>query len=167
MLFLVAQSGTSNAVPVSVVPESIRRPDFIVMPVYPRDISIGILGSGNAPIESYNYARRVLADAQQLKKTSALLSPLPTAIVEDMIRKLQSLELRKIRIGNSVETTDGSISYQFRFVGRDAEFVGAVYLRAQDDKWQLEDILLEEPRSLEDVAKSDNPYLWLPYDRFY
>jgi hypothetical protein len=172
VLFLMAQSGTSSPVPVApaptaLVPESIRRPDFINNPSYPHDISIGILGPGDTPIEPYTFARRVLTDVQQSKKSSALLEPLPSTTVDDIIRKLESLASRKLRIGNSVETSDGSISYQFRFVGREAELVGAIYLRGQDNVWKLEDIISEEPRNLEDILKADNPYLWLPYDRFY
>ncbi|MDR3302612.1 MAG: hypothetical protein LBT01_08840 [Spirochaetaceae bacterium] len=166
----MAQNGTSDPTPVAfngLVPESIRRPEYIINLHYPRDISIGILGPGDFAMQPYSFARKVLTDLQQSKKKSELLEPLPSSTIDDIINKIEALATRKLRIGNALETSDGSISYQFRFLGREAELVGAIYLRAQDNVWKVEDIIAEDPRNLEDISKDENPYLWLPYDRFY
>jgi hypothetical protein len=154
--------------PAGVLPDSLKRPEFVTDPLYPRDLSIGELGPGSAPAASYTQARRVLSDLQQAKKTSALLVTIPSETVDTIVSGLEKITPRKFRVGGGQEGVDGSISFMFRFVGREEELSGAVYLRGQEDgSWKLEDIIPEEPRSLEQARQSDNPYLWLPYDRFY
>jgi hypothetical protein len=163
-VFFLAQTEGMDGV----LPESLRRPEFVVEPLYPKDLSIGDLGPGSAPLEAYNYSRRVLSDLQQSKKTSELLATIPSETVDNIIVALGKNAPRKFRVGGGKEGVDGSTSFMFRYIGREEELSGAIYLRGQaGGKWQLEDIILEEPRSLEDAKQSDNPYLWLPYDRFY
>lgn len=162
--FLSAQAESQGGI----VPESIRRPDFNVDPVYPRDVSIGALGRGSAQPEAYNYSRRVLTDLWQAKKTSELLTTIPSKIVDNIVITIEKTAPGKFRVGGGKEGVDGSVSFVFRFIGREEELSGAIYLREQKDgTWKLEDIIFDEPRGLEEAKQNDNPYLWLPYDRFY
>jgi hypothetical protein len=171
VFFLVAQAPSPAAA--GVVPENVRRPIYFENPVYPRDLSIGDLGTGEASHNAYGYVRRVLLAVQRSDKSSALLSSLPSNSVDNIIAELEKISPRKFRIGGGQIGVEGSHSFLFRFIGRESEITGSIYVREAENPaggggaWALEDIMLEAPRSIEEARTSDNTYLWLPYDRMY
>jgi hypothetical protein len=166
IFFLSAQDVVNTVPSQEFAPDTLRRPEYVTYPLLPRDISIGELGRGTASIDSYNYTRKILADLRQ-KKISTLPADFPVQTRNVLESALQRVAPRKLRIGGGREEIDGSSSFLFRFIGREYEFVGEIYLRQNGDEWMVEDIIAETPRSLEDVKKDDNTYLWLPYDRIY
>lgn len=149
------------------VPEAVRRPDQFITPSYPRDLSIGETGPGEAPLEAYHFARRVLGDAQQKREASAFLSIIPSATRSDFLNDLGSVTSRKYRVGSGRTEVDGSTSFLFRFIGREQELAGEIYLRSGESGWVLEDIISEEPRNLDEARDGDHPYSWTPYDSFW
>ncbi|MDR2509453.1 MAG: hypothetical protein LBC77_02280 [Spirochaetaceae bacterium] len=151
-----------------VVPESVRRPEQLVNAVYPVDLSIGELGPGDATPEAYLYTRRILGEVQQGKEGSTLLSAIPELARRELIAQVKEITPRKYRVGGGIEQIDGSTSFMFRFIGREQELAGEVYIRAGDDGvWKLEDLLPEAPRSMSEARELDHPYSWSPYDRMW
>jgi len=149
------------------ISENISRPDALNTPVYPSDISIGILGPGEAPQDSYDYARRVLKELQK-SKTEAL-SYLSPETRENLKKAVSLVSPVKFRAGGGRREEDGSVSFIFRFIGREKDLAGEIYIRVSDgaDKWKVEDIITEDVRDIEEAGGNGHPYSWLPYDRFY
>jgi hypothetical protein len=148
-------------------PEDARRPVFVEKSLYPRDISIGELGQGALPESCYNYARSVLRMFIAGKEDKKITDALPAASVASVRKKIADINPEIVRVGSGEKTADGANSFEFRFIGKNGELVGAIYLSLVGDSWAVEDIIPEEPRKLDDSMKNDNPYLWQPYNRFY
>ncbi|GMO17668.1 MAG: hypothetical protein LBG79_06460 [Spirochaetaceae bacterium] len=159
-LFSAQQTGS--------IPESIRRPEPISVPEYPLDLSIGKLGAGEAVPEAYNYARRVLNEAQQGRADSASFVVLPADVRKEFLEQVAAVSPRKCRIGGGREELDGSTTFLFRYIGREQELAGEIYMRAgEDGVWKLEDIIAEDRRDISAARESDHPYSYIPYDRFW
>jgi hypothetical protein len=133
---------------------------------YPRDTIIGELGRGTASEEAYQFARNLLQGALSLNRESALLAGQDPALLEDLFTSLQAIGAQKYRIGGGREEPDESISFLFRFTGREQTFAGEIYIRLEDETWKLDDILLEEAR---DIAGDGSlyPFSFSPYERFF
>ncbi|MDR2480935.1 MAG: hypothetical protein LBD07_01390 [Spirochaetaceae bacterium] len=149
-----------------VVPEIVRRPEFIDNFIYPYDVSVGELGVGSASLDALLYARRALTDVQQANARSAILAAISEKQRLEALEKVVSVTSRKFRLGGGQIGIDGSTSFAFRFMGREKECVGAIYMRENNDNaWRVEDIIIEEPRPL--PAAGNESSAWTPYDRFY
>lgn len=133
---------------------------------YPRDTIIGELGRGNASEEAYQFARNLLQGVLSLNRESALLAGQDPALLEELFIGLETIGAQKYRIGGGREEPDDSISFLFRFIGREQTFAGELYIRFEDETWKLDDILLEEAR---DIAKDGSlyPFSFSSYERFF
>ncbi len=106
-------------IPESVVPESIRRPRQGEALRYPRDVIIGALGAGDAPIESYRFAQRILRNLLREGTREEVLSNLPQEETERIAGIIQEVNPKEFRIGSGRNEADGSISFLLRFIGTD------------------------------------------------
>jgi hypothetical protein len=150
-----------------VVPEALRQPQRgDDNPRYPRDAVIGELGRGLAAEDAYRYARNLLQGALSLNRESALLAGVSPSQLEELFAGLETMEPQQFRLGGGREEADGSTSFLFRFIGRDLSLAGELYIRLDDKAWQLDDIIVEEPRAL---SEGGNAYQFdfSPYERFF
>ncbi|MDR2521692.1 MAG: hypothetical protein LBC72_03955 [Spirochaetaceae bacterium] len=149
------------------VPEELRRPRRDEQPVFPHDAVIGELGRGQAEGGVYRYARNVLYDLVMQKKTSAFLKNLDEAELASLFEKLAQVAPRKYRLGGGLVEPDGSVSFLYRFLGREYEAFGSVYfLAGEDGKFSLDAIIMED---VVETGKTLNlaEYPYLPHERFY
>ncbi|MDR2467710.1 MAG: hypothetical protein LBD22_01975 [Spirochaetaceae bacterium] len=163
---IVMSQGTGSGV----VSEAVRRPDQLITPEYPRDLSIGELGPGTADPSAYVFARRILGEVQQGKTDSALVVPLPAVERKEFFERVAEVTPRKVRVGGGrEEELDGSTSFVFRFIGREKELTGELYIRAgEDGEWHVEDVYPEEPLDLNEARENnEHPYAWTRYDPFW
>lgn len=164
---LVAQEGSEEAwTGVGILPEQLRLPRRGEAPRYPRDLVIGELGRGAAPQEAYTYAQSLLTGLLSGNASSALLAGTVGQPMEEIFNKLKPMSPQKYRLGGGREEPDGSISFLFRFLGREESMAGELYIRLADQAWHLEDILLEDQRPLTEGDPS-YPYDFSPYERFF
>ncbi|MDR2078814.1 MAG: hypothetical protein LBP74_03705 [Treponema sp.] len=150
------------------IPETLRQPQRgNESPRYPRDAVIGELGRGLADEEAYLYARNVLEGVLSGNRESALLAGAAQSLLEDLFTGLEPLSPQKYRLGGGREEADGATSFLFRFLGRDMSLAGELYLRLVDEKWQLEDILVEEARAISEKGMNTYRFDFSPYERFF
>jgi hypothetical protein len=167
------------------IPEEVRRPRRGEAPRYPRDLVIGTLGRGSAPEEAYAFARNCLDAILMKARDSGYLALEDAARKEEIFSGLEPVEPRKFRIGGGREEPDGSVSFLFRFIGRDQGVAGELYLRPgggadeeqeevqiqeqeeeQAQEWFFDDIILEDPRQLAD-GQDPYQYDFSPYERLF
>jgi hypothetical protein len=148
------------------IPEVIRRPQRGETPRYPQDMVIGPLGRGAAAEEPYQYARNVLGALLNDNRDSSYLAGFDRGLLDGLALDLAAILPLKYRIGGGREEPDGSTSFLFRFMGREMEIAGELYLRRDDTSWQLDDIIMEQGRELTQGGKSSS-FDFPPYERFF
>jgi hypothetical protein len=148
------------------IPEIIRRPQRGETPRYPQDTVIGPLGRGGAAEEPYQYARSVLGALLNDNRDSSYLMGIDRGLLNGLALDLAAILPLKYRIGGGREEPDGSTSFLFRFMGREMEIAGELYLRQGDISWQIDDIIMEEGRALTLEGKSSG-FDFSPYERFF
>ena len=150
------------------IPETLRRPQRgNETPRYPRDAVIGELGRGEADEAAYRYARNLLRGVLTGSRESALLAGARPSQLEELFTSLEPLAPQQYRLGGGREEADGATSFLFRFIGRDMGLAGELYVRLTEDKWQLEDILVEEARALSERGANTYKFDFSPYERFF
>ncbi|MDR0645143.1 MAG: hypothetical protein LBG05_09645 [Treponema sp.] len=157
------------------VPDNLRKPQKGEAPRYPKDIVIGELGRGEASEEAYVFAKKILSGILRGEKVA------DPGVVEN----IQSVAPQKFRIAGGREE-DGSVSFIFRFIGREKWIVGEIYVRfeslqeitvvsdtEQTDSsvikeagWKLDDIILDDAKAVGQSAKTYT-YDFSPYERFF
>jgi hypothetical protein len=149
-----------------VIPEQIRRPSGREDPRYPRDAVIGELGRGKASEAAYSFARELLPALLGGDADSAVLGGVSAGLKTEITGVLEAINAKKYRIGGGREEDDGSTSFLFRFIGREQGAAGELYLRREGEAWQVDDIIIEEPRDILDRSEA-YPYDFSPYERFF
>ncbi|GMO43179.1 MAG: hypothetical protein Ta2B_23650 [Termitinemataceae bacterium] len=162
-------SGTTDSISTidtSIIPAVLLRPARGEVMIYPIDAVIGEMGQGESDTVSYNFARSVLGDVQRKVNNSARLSLLTEDAKARLFGKIDEVVPRKFRLGGGKIETDGTTSFLFRFIGRESELAGELYLILEDGKWITDDILSEDVKPLSN-GESINAYVFTPYERFY
>ena len=162
-VYIFSQSLTEGPV---TIPEVLRRPLRGEAPRYPRDSVIGELGQGTAPDRAWRYARDIGAFLVAGNPNSSVVTGGDNIILREYFPVLGSFEPRRYHLGDGRTEVDGSVSFLVRFLGRQQWMVGELYLRLEDDEWRLDDLVLEEVRSMEE-GKSSYSYDFSPYERFF
>jgi hypothetical protein len=149
------------------IPDQIRRPQRGgEAPHYPRDIVIGELGRGEASEDAYLFARDILSAFLYDNSDAPSLSGIGPLLLEETGNALKEISPVKFRIGGGREEEDGSVSFLFRFLGREQGIAGELYIRSQDEKWRFDDILIEDPHDTT-TRLEIYPYDFTPYERFF
>jgi hypothetical protein len=159
------------------IPEALRRPDRGETPRYPQDLVIGELGRGQAPEGAYVFARNLLSALTTGNNEAQVLTDTGSVITESMLEELRSLQPRTFRLGGGRFEPDGSVSFLLRFLGPQESISGELYLRQTQEeapggtveiqaRWLLDDLLLEERRSLTEIRGSYR-FDFSPYERFF
>jgi hypothetical protein len=153
----------------SSIPEALRQPQRgDETPRYPRDAVIGELGRGEASEDAYRYARNLLQGALSLNRESALLAGAAPSQLEELFAGLEPMAPQQYRLGGGREEADGSTSFLFRFIGRDMSMAGELYIRPADNAWKLDDIIVEEARTLSEGGLMNTyKFDFYPYERFF
>ena len=171
----------------SSLPPELLRPQYGEEPHFPQDYVIGTLGRGDASEESYRYARLIVAGlASGNGKTDGV--GFPEQKRQSVLRNISGLGTRGWRVGGGRVEPDGSVSYLIRFLGREKSVTGELYLRREGQEpgftgekemsqgaiqeeggsfWQVDDILLESPRSLSDGKFGPGRTEMTAYERFF
>jgi hypothetical protein len=150
----------------STLPDVLKRPQRGEAPRYPRDAVIGELGRGEAREGAYAFARDLLRDLLRGERNSPLLEGFNPEALEAILTLLEGIGAEKFRIGGGREEPDESTSFLVRFLGPEQGAAGELYLRIEEDRWQLDDLILEEPR---DISGTLQPWQFdfAPYQRFF
>ena len=157
------------------LPEELQRPKYGEELRFPQDYVIGDLGRCDASEESYRYARLVVASiAAGNGKTEGVQFPEQKRL--SAVQNIASLGARSWRVGGGRVEPDGSVSFLIRFLGREKSVTGEIYLRKEEPKsetedssiyWQVDDVLLEAPRSLTEGKFSPGGANMTAYERFF
>jgi hypothetical protein len=151
-----------------VIPEALRQPQRgDENPRYPRDAVIGEMGPGLASEDAYRYARNLLRGALSQNRESALLAGASPSQIEELFAALEPLGPQQYRLGGGREEADGSVSFLFRFIGRDMSMAGELYIRFDNNAWHLDDIIVEEARALSEGGMNTYKFDFSPYERFF
>jgi hypothetical protein len=128
-------------------------------------VVIGELGRGEAPEESYRYARRCL-EALLSGNRGVSLPGADKALADRLFEELEPVAPLQFRLGGGREEDDGTVSFLVRFLGREKGKTGELFLLPKDETWLLDDLLLEEEQ---DLAEEREAYRFdfSPYERFY
>jgi hypothetical protein len=158
-------AGDAELLNVGPIPEAVRRPQRGEAPRYPRDAVIGELGRGQAPEAAYRLARNCLAAAVSGRRDSDYWADFDPPRREEFFSGVDLVSPRSYRLGGGREEPDGSVSFLFRFLGREQSVAGEFYLRQEEGTWYPEDVILEEPREI--TTSSTYPFDFSPYERFF
>ncbi|MDR0722270.1 MAG: hypothetical protein LBF75_05685 [Treponema sp.] len=148
------------------VPDALRRPQRGEAPRYPQDTVIGLLGRGDAPEGAYTLALDLLRALLREDRDAPVLQEVDPELVEEYGTALEVIKPQKFRIGGGREEPDGSTSFLVRFVGRDQWITGELYLKAEEAQWQFDELILEEPRDLQEGIEP-YPFDYSPYERLF
>jgi hypothetical protein len=157
------------------LPPELLRPQYGEEPRFPQDYVIGTLGRCDASEESHRYVRLITAGlAAGNGITEGVQFPEQKRL--SVVQKISGLGTRSWRVGGGRVEPDGSVSYLIRFLGREQSITGELYLRqVESDEatgaapayWRVDDVLLENSRSLSEgkfsPAGTDMP----AYERFF
>lgn len=148
-----------------------RQGDFLIPgysedPRYPRDFAIGPLGRGQGDEGSFKMGNELLTALRAGTMNSPLLAALEPEKRSDLMMTLSRINPRITRLSGGELTSDGGMSFLFRFIGADRSAAGELYLLPVDDGWKVDDIIMEEPSEdlLEDGLHRYDP---LNYTRFF
>ncbi|MDR2536205.1 MAG: hypothetical protein LBD29_09275 [Treponema sp.] len=166
LIYLVAAGEAMAENGNETVPETIRRPQYGEAPRYPQDTVIGPLGPGDAPEEAFSFAQNLLRGVIAKNQEAPVLAGLGEAFIKNLFETLEPVNPQRYRLGGGREEPDGSTSFLVRFVGREQWITGELFLRFEEDRWILDDLILEEPR---DISNSGETYRFdfSPYERFF
>jgi hypothetical protein len=162
---IFAQDGAQSSFS-GIIPEILRRPSREKSAIYPSDIIIGQLGDGDASPAANTFARIVLRDLMRQNKSAESIQNLGPDLMNEASTKITEVEPRKVRIGGGRDEIDDSVSFLFRFMGRENELSGELYIRIEDNKWRIDDIIFDEPQKLS-IGDSAFTSTYTPYERFY
>jgi hypothetical protein len=152
--------------PESVIPEQVRLPQQGEAPRYPEDIVIGSLGPGEASLESFRFTQNLLRELLQEESGLSVLSNLASEEAEKIISILDEIEAEKVRVGGGRKEVDGSVSFLLRFIGTKAWSGGEMYIRQNEDVWNLEDLILDKAGE-QNPANNSYRFDFPPYERFF
>jgi hypothetical protein len=163
------------------IPEILRQPQRGEAPRYPTDMIIGSLDRGDAPAAAYAFAREVMGALVLGNREAPALSTMNSVVLEKIFSDLGNISPRKFRLGNGREEADRAISFLVRFMGREKGIAGELYVRLVlspageeaaagnqegEEAWQLDDLVLEEERRLDEVIEGPS-FDFPPYERFF
>ncbi|MDR0382819.1 MAG: hypothetical protein LBH50_02410 [Spirochaetaceae bacterium] len=149
-----------------VVPEVLKRPARETEWIYPADAVIGQLGEGEASAAANAYARTVLRNLLRRNEEAPSLKDVDPGQLGDVMTKLGETDPRKVRMGGGRDETDGSVSFLFRFIGRENDLSGELYIRDEDGNWKTEDIIVN---GVQKISRESDAFaaVYTPYERFY
>ena len=182
-----AGSQESNGSQSRTIPDALLRPERGESPRYPKDVVIGDLGRGNTPEGAYRFAMALLSAIAAGSTESRIITESSGVLAQETLEQIISLEPRTYRIGSGRIETDGSVSYLIRFLGTEDSLSGELFIRqpaaetppeapapddtaideaAGEEKWLLDDLIIEEKKALSEIRDSYR-YDFSPYERFY
>ena len=164
--YIFSQNRAGDGSASMTIPESLRRPMRTEASRYPRDTIIGELGQGTAPERAWRYAREIAAALLGRNQNYSGISRGDNDILKEYFPVLGSFDPRRYHLGGGRTEVDGSVSFLVRFLGRDKWIAGEIYLKVEGNNWRLDDLVLEEVRSMEE-GKSSYKYDFTPYERFF
>ena len=165
-VYLYPQDTADNFFSAGIIPELLLTPMRGEVKRYPRDMVIGELGQGTAPDGAWRLAQETAAALVSGNRSSPVFSEKNSDFLKRSFEALDTIESRTYHLGGGRTEADGTISFLLRFLGRDQWVVGELYLRFEEEKWYLDDLVLEEGQDLEE-GKKMYTYDFSPYERFY
>ena len=150
------------------IPDALRRPQGGEMPRLPRDLVIGEMGQGQAPDEAYRFARDLAAALTAGNETAEEFAGFPPSLIANHLEELSGITPLRFRIGGGRIEADGNVSFLVRFLGREESITGELFLQREEEpeRWLLDDIILEEKRTLSEVRDAHR-FIFSTYERFF
>jgi hypothetical protein len=131
-------------------------------PRFPRDRLIGLLGRGDADADIYRYAWNLMESVLSTENRERTLSGLGGDVIEELLGILDEVKPESFRIGSFQDEGEESVSFLVRFMGSEKSSAGEAYMHLVDERWALEDLILEEEPEGE-VSRFDYP----SYQQFF
>ncbi|MDR2516518.1 MAG: hypothetical protein LBC88_03950, partial [Spirochaetaceae bacterium] len=129
LVFFVFFTLSLPAQEIRTIPDAVLSPRRMGEGRAPRDTVIGDLGQGDAPEEAYRAARNVLAAIQRNGRDSALFRGFNSIRLAELFDGVAAVSPERFRVGGGRIMPDGSVSFLFRFIGREKGVAGELYLR--------------------------------------
>jgi hypothetical protein len=158
------------------VPDALRMPERGEAPRYPKDLVIGELGQGEVSEGAYLYAGNILTAITAGRRDAQILTNSGFSFTESIFDNIRSIRPRDSRLGEGRYEPDGCVSFLIRIIGPQESITGELFIRPADagdaadgiaaGRWLLDDLILEEKRTLADIRDSYR-YDFSPYERFY
>jgi hypothetical protein len=157
------------------VPDSLRRPERGEAPRYPDDLVIGELGQGETPDGAYIFSKSILSALTAGNRAATVFADTGSSFAESSFDLIRGIRARSYRLGGGRTEADGCVSFLVRFIGPDESITGELFVRWAETaeeggfgagKWLLDDLILENKRSLNEIRDSYR-YEFSPYERFY
>jgi len=164
-LFLLPQKIFSQDV-VFAIPEALRMPDRGEASRFAMDFVIGELGRGEASEGAYLFAAGLLSAITNWRSGEGLPERYRSAVTEGTLQEIRSINARTYRLGGGKAEADGSVSFLTRIIGQEESITGELFLRYANESWLVDDLLLEEKRSLSEI-RDGYKYNFSPYERFF
>jgi len=157
-----------------IVPNSLRRPVRGEAPRYPEDLVIGELGRGEAPEGAYIFARSLLLALINDRRDAPVFIDSASYLAESIFDEIRSFRPRTFRLGGGRNEPDDCISFLVRLISREESITGELFVRwigasessSGRGRWILDDIVLEDRRTLADIREIYR-FNFSPYERFY
>jgi hypothetical protein len=127
---------------------------------------IGTLGQGSVQDGAWKFANDFISALMAGQTNDSILIYENSGLFENCLNALNTINPLKYHLGGGRSEPDGSVSFLVRFLGREQWIAGELYIRQEGNNWRLDDLILEESRSLEE-GKSTYPYNFSPYERFF
>ena len=156
------------------VPDELRRPERSEAPRYPRDLVIGELGQGEVSEGAYLFARNIMSAVTEGRREAQVLENSGYILAESIFNDVSNIRPRSYRLGGGRTEADGCVSFLVRIIGQQESITGELFIRWEEAeetdvagaKWLLDDLILEEKRTLADIRDSYR-FNFSPYERFY
>ena len=148
------------------VPDSLRRPERGEAPRYAEDFVIGELGRGEASEAAYIFASGLLSTLTSWRSSEPLPERFRAIQGGNVLDEIRSINARTFRIGGGRTEADGCVSFLARFIGQEESIAGELFLRYEGGSWLLDDLALEEKRSLSEI-RDGYRFNFSPYERFF
>ncbi|MCL2373941.1 MAG: hypothetical protein FWC65_01695 [Treponema sp.] len=148
------------------IPDALRMPQWGEPPRLPHDLVLGELGRGQAPEAAYHFARSLITALAAGNADAPALAGSPPALIQGHIYEIGIIEPRSFRIGGGRIEIDGNVSFLARFIGGEESITGELFISEESGGWLLDELILEERRSLAEIRDSHR-FIFSPYERFF
>lgn len=143
----LSETGEKNS-PVQ-IKTNLGIPDKNENSIFPKDFSIGELGSGPVPFEAYVAARAFCKSLINSNVTVNNVQFLPEPEQKLISELILSINPNQVRLGSGQIEDTGRYSFLIRMLGFEHSASGVVYVQQKKSMWIIDDLTLEKDTKIE------------------